>query len=38
LAIIQRFIGKVEDSLEQAEFPLGLELALRTANDAEALR
>jgi len=36
--IIQRFIGKVEDSLEQAEFPLGLELALRTANDAEALR
>jgi hypothetical protein len=36
--IIQRFIAKVEDSLEQAEFPLGLELALRTANDAEALR
>ena len=36
--IIQRFIAKVEDSLEQAEFPLGLELALRVANDAEALR
>jgi hypothetical protein len=36
--IIQRFIAKVEDCLEQAEFPLGLELALRVANHAEALR
>jgi len=36
--IIQRFIVKVEDSLEQAEFPLGLGFALRVANDAEALR
>ncbi len=36
--IIQRFIAKVEDSLEQAEFALGLKLALRVANDAEAFR
>lgn len=36
--IIQRFMAKVEDSLEQAEFPLGLEFALRVANDASVLR
>lgn len=36
--IIQRFIAKVEASLEGADFPLDLEFALRVANDAEALR
>jgi predicted dehydrogenase len=36
--IIQRFIAKVEGSLEGAEFPLDLEFALRVANDAKVLR
>jgi predicted dehydrogenase len=36
--IIQRFIAKVEASLEGADFPLDLDFALRVANDAEALR
>jgi hypothetical protein len=35
--IIQRFIAKLEASLEAAEFPLDLEFALRVANDAKAL-
>lgn len=35
--IIQRFIAKVEASLEGAEFPLDLEFALGVSNDAEAL-
>jgi hypothetical protein len=35
--IIQRFIAKVEDALEGAEFPLDLEFALRVANDARSL-
>ncbi len=35
--IIQRFIAKVEASLKTADFPLGLEFALRVAKDAEAL-
>jgi hypothetical protein len=36
--IIQRFVAKVEASLEGANFPLDLEFALRVAHDAEALR
>lgn len=36
--IIQRFVAKVEASLEGADFPLDLEFALRVAHDAEALR
>jgi hypothetical protein len=36
--IIQRFIAKVEASLEGADFPLDLEFALRVSNDTEALR
>jgi hypothetical protein len=36
--IIQRFIARVEASLDGAEFPLNLEFALRVSNDAEALR
>ena len=36
--IIQRFIAKVEASLDGADFPFGLEFALRVAKDAEALR
>lgn len=35
--IIQRFLSKVEFSLESAEFPLDLEFALRVANEAKAL-
>jgi hypothetical protein len=35
--IIQRFIAKVEASLEGADFPLDLDFALRVAHDAEAL-
>jgi Oxidoreductase family, NAD-binding Rossmann fold len=35
--IIQRFIAKVEASLEGADFPLGLEFGLRVANEVEAL-
>jgi len=36
--IIQRFIAKVEASLEGADFPLDLEFALAVSNAAEALR
>jgi predicted dehydrogenase len=36
--IIQRFIAKVEASLEGAAFPLDLEFALHVAHDAEILR
>jgi hypothetical protein len=36
--IIQRFIAKVEASLEGADFPLDLEFALRVSNDAKSLR
>jgi predicted dehydrogenase len=36
--IIQRFIAKVEASLEGADFPFDLEFALRVSNDGEALR
>jgi len=36
--IIQRFIAKVESSLEGAYFPFDLEFALRVAKDASALR
>jgi predicted dehydrogenase len=36
--IIQRFIAKVEASLEGADFPLDLEFALDVSNAAEALR
>jgi|SRR5271170_748444 len=36
--IIQRFIAKVESSLEGADFPLDLEFAMRVANDTAALR
>lgn len=36
--IIQRFVAKVEASLEGADFPLDLEFALRVAHDVEALR
>jgi hypothetical protein len=36
--IIQRFIAKVEASLEGADFPFDLDFGLRVANDAEALR
>lgn len=36
--IIQRFIAKVEASLEGADFPLDLEFAVRVANDTKALR
>jgi hypothetical protein len=36
--IIQRFVAKVEASLEGADFPLDLEFALRVARDTEALR
>lgn len=36
--IIQRFITKVEASLDGADFPFGLEFALRVANDTAALR
>jgi hypothetical protein len=36
--IIQRFIAKMEDSLEGADFPLDLEFALRVSQDATALR
>ncbi len=36
--IIQRFIAKVEASLDAGDFPLDLEFALRVSNDATALR
>jgi predicted dehydrogenase len=36
--IIQRFMAKVEASLEGADFPLDLEFALDVSNAAEALR
>ena len=36
--IIQRFIAKVEASLEGADFPLDLEFALRVSNEARSLR
>ena len=36
--IIQRFIAKVEASLEGTDFPFDLDFAMRVANDAEALR
>jgi len=36
--IIQRFIAKVEASLEGADFPFDLDFALRVTNDTEALR
>jgi hypothetical protein len=36
--IIQRFIAKVEGSLDGADFPLNLEFALRVSNDPQALR
>jgi predicted dehydrogenase len=36
--IIQRFVAKVEASLEGEDFPLDLEFALRVANDTAALR
>ncbi len=36
--IIQRFIAKVEASLEGADFPLDLEFALRVSNEAKSLR
>jgi hypothetical protein len=36
--IIQRFIAKVEASLEGADFPLDLEFALQVSNDAKSLR
>jgi Oxidoreductase family, NAD-binding Rossmann fold len=36
--IIQRFIAKVEASLDGADFPLDLEFALRVAEEAKALR
>jgi predicted dehydrogenase len=36
--IIQRFIAKVEASLEVVDFPLDLEFALRVASDTAALR
>ena len=36
--IIQRFIAKVEASLDATDFPLDLEFALRVSNGAEALR
>jgi hypothetical protein len=35
--IIQRFVAKVEASLEKADFPFDLEFALRVSKDAEAL-
>ena len=35
--IIQRFIAKVEASLEGADFPFGLEFAMRVANETQAL-
>ena len=35
-AIIQRFIAKVEASLEGGEFPFDLEFALRVSNDTKA--
>ena len=36
--IIQRFIAKVEASLEAADFHLDLEFALRVSNDSKSLR
>jgi len=36
--IIQRFIAKVEASLEGVDFPFGLEFALRVAKETETLR
>jgi hypothetical protein len=36
--IIQRFLAKVEASLDQADFPLNLEFALRVSEEVEALR
>ena len=36
--IVQRFIAKVEASLDAAEFPLSLEFALRVSSDTQALR
>ncbi len=36
--IIQRFIAKVEASLEGADFPFDLDFAMRVANDTQALR
>src|SRR5580692_678665 len=36
--IIQRFIAKVEASLDGRDFPLNLEFALRVSNDTQALR
>lgn len=36
--IIQRFIAKVEASLDGPDFPLDLEFALRVSEEAEALR
>jgi hypothetical protein len=36
--IIQRFVAKVEASLEGADFPFDLEFARRVAHDGEGLR
>jgi predicted dehydrogenase len=36
--IIQRFIGKLEDALEGADFPFDLQFALRVADNTSALR
>lgn len=36
--IIQRFVAKVEASLEGADFPFDLEFALRVSNEAKSLR
>ncbi|MGC1482870.1 MAG: hypothetical protein WA789_03660 [Candidatus Acidiferrum sp.] len=36
--IIQRYIAKIEASLEGADFPFGLEFALHVAKEAETLR
>jgi hypothetical protein len=36
--IIQRFIAKVEASLDGRDFPVNLEFALRVSNDTQALR
>ena len=36
--VTQRFIGKFEGALDGADFPLGLDLALRVSEDVDALR
>jgi hypothetical protein len=36
--IIQRFIGRLEAALEGTDFPFGLELASRVADDVDALK